>query len=50
LGSHGPKDTFGNAEKIMNAKYRYTSDYTIVQNHIDAYKFAIQTRSGLKNV
>ncbi len=38
LGSHGPKDTFGNAEKIMNAKYRYTSDYTIVQNHIDAYK------------
>jgi ferrous iron transport protein B len=38
LGSHGPKDTFGNAEKMMNAKYRYTSDYTIVQNHIDAYK------------
>jgi ferrous iron transport protein B len=38
LGSHGPKETFGNAEKLMNEKYKHSSDYRIVENEISSYK------------
>lgn len=38
LGSHGPKETFGKAEKLMNEKFKYVSDYRIVENEISSYK------------
>jgi ferrous iron transport protein B len=38
LGSHGPKSTFGNAEKIVTEKYSNTADSKTVQNDIDTYK------------
>ncbi len=38
LGAHGPKSTFGNAEKLINEKYKYQSDYRIVDNEISSYK------------
>jgi ferrous iron transport protein B len=38
LGSHGPKSTFGNAEKIMKETYGNVADNSIIQNHIDTYK------------
>lgn len=38
MGSHGPQATFGNAEKLMTEKYKYESDYRIVENHISSYK------------
>ena len=38
LGSHGPESTFGNAEVLMNKKYKNISDYRIVENHITSFK------------
>ncbi len=38
LGSHGPKETFGNAEKLINEKYKHSSNYRIVENEISSYK------------
>jgi ferrous iron transport protein B len=38
LGSHGPQDTFGNAEKLMTEKYKNVSDQKIIENEISSYK------------
>jgi ferrous iron transport protein B len=38
LGSHGPKSTFGNAEKIVTEKYKHTADSRIIHEHINTYK------------
>jgi ferrous iron transport protein B len=38
LGSHGPQNTFGNAEKLMTEKYKNVSDQKIIDNEISSYK------------
>ncbi|UPT71949.1 MAG: ferrous iron transport protein B [Flavobacterium sp. JAD_PAG50586_2] len=38
LGSHGPQDTFGKAEKLMTEKYKNVSDQRIIENEISSYK------------
>ncbi|MBC7523314.1 MAG: ferrous iron transport protein B [Flavobacterium sp.] len=38
LGSHGPKSTFGNAQKIVTEKYQNNTDIKATENQINSYK------------